>query len=45
MLMVVRMNKKNDTAEVLFENESYIQCEFFVDTLSDKSNIEICDKY
>lgn len=28
MLMVVRMNKENDTAEVLFENESYIQCEF-----------------
>ena len=36
MLMVVRMNN---------ENESYTQCEFFVDTLSDKSNIEICDKY
>lgn len=45
MLMVIRMNKKNDTAEVLFENESYMECEFFVDTLKDKSNIEICDKY
>ena len=45
MLMVVRMNKKNDTADVLFESESYIECEFFVDELTDKSNIEICDKY
>jgi hypothetical protein len=43
--MVVRMNKKNDTAGILFENESHMECEFFVDTLSDKSNIEICDKY
>ena len=45
MLMVVRMNKENDTAEVLFESESHMECEFFVDTLNDKSNIEICDKY
>lgn len=45
MLMVVRMNKENDTAEILFESESHMECEFSVDTLSDKSNIEICDKY
>lgn len=45
MLMVVRMNKEDETAEVLFENESRTKCGLFVDTLSDKSNIEICDKY
>lgn len=45
MLMVVRMNNVNDTAEVLFESESGAECEFFVDALADKSNVEICDKY
>lgn len=45
MLMVVRMNKENDTAEVLFESESYMECESFKDTLADKTNVEICDKY
>lgn len=44
-MMVVRCNYENDTCEVLFENESYTECEFFVDNLKDKTNIEIVDKY
>lgn len=44
-MMVVRCNYENDTCEVLFENESYTECELFVDNLKDKTNIEIVDKY
>ena len=45
MLIVVRMDNINDKAEVLFESESYMECESFRDALADKTNIEICDKY
>lgn len=44
-MMVVRCNYENDTCEVLFENESYTECELFVNNLKDKTNIEIVDRY
>ena len=45
MLMVVRCDYEKDESEVLFENESYLECEMFVEHLDDKTNVEICDEY
>lgn len=36
------MDYVKDEGEILFESESYLECEMFVNDLKDKANIEIC---
>lgn len=45
MWMVVRMNYEKDCGAILFESDSYMDCEVFIRALKDKDNIEICEKY
>lgn len=45
MWLVVRINKENEEAEVLFESDSHIDCELFISSLQDKTNVEINERY
>lgn len=45
MWMVIRINYEEDYCLVLFESDSYMDCETFIRALKDKDNVEICEKY
>ena len=45
MYEVVRFDYKKEECEVLFENESYLECEWYLDELEDKTNVEIVEPY
>ena len=45
MWIVVKNYYEKDECEVLFENESYLECESFADNLEDFINVEIIEKY
>ena len=45
MYEVVRFDYKKEECEVLFENESYLECEWYLDELEDKTNVKIVEPY
>ena len=45
MYEVVRFDYKKEECEVLFENESYLECEWYLDELEDKANVKIVEPY
>lgn len=45
MYIVVRINEEKDTVDVLYESDEYIDCEIYVNSLTDKTNITIEERY